>query len=174
MAQRQFQRGNANYVFSFHACKAFDTAPHGVLHLILCHLSVPPAVIDLLLFLHTAARLRIATAHRLTHPVHMRRGIQQGNPESSPLHALLLEPLLRAPEHCLRPPGEAERGLIEAYIDDLLLVPHGLQHFVEDVEAVAAYLGMMGMELNPSKCAMAPMEGVPGLPLRRCSHLDTP
>ena len=45
--------GEGNYVFSFDARKAFDTAPHGALHLILRHLSVPPEVIDLLLFLHT-------------------------------------------------------------------------------------------------------------------------
>ena len=36
---------------------------------------------------------------------------------------------------------------------------HTLQHFVEGVEAVAAYLGMMGMELNPRKCAMVTTEG---------------
>ena len=36
-------------------------------------------------------------------------------------------------------------------MDDLLVVAHTLQHFVEGVEAVAATLGMMGMELNPRK-----------------------
>ena len=56
MAQRQLQRGRPNYVFSFDARKAFDTAPHGALHLILRHLSVLPEVIDLLLFLHTCTR----------------------------------------------------------------------------------------------------------------------
>ena len=81
MAQRQLQRGRPNYVFSFDARKAFDTAPHGAVHLILRHLSVPPEVIDLLLFLHTCARLRIVTAHGLTQPVHMLRGVRQGNPE---------------------------------------------------------------------------------------------
>ena len=162
MAQWQLQRGRPNYVFSFDARKAFDTAPHGALHLILRHLSVPPDVIDLLLFLHTCARLRIVTAHGLTQPVYMLRGVRQGNPESPLLYALLLEPLLRAQGHRLRPPGGAEHGLIQAYIDDLLVVAHTLQHFVEGVEAVAAYLGMMGMELNPRKCAMATTEGVPG------------
>ena len=49
---------------------------------------------------------------------------------------------------------------------------HTLQHFVEGVEAVAAYLGMMGMELNHRKCAMATTEGVPGLQLRLCPHLE--
>ena len=174
MAQRQLQRGRPNYVFSFDARKAFDTAPYGALHLILRHLSVPPDVIDLLLFLHTCARLRIVTAHGLTQPVYMLRGVRQGNPESPLLYALLLEPLLRAQGHRLRPPGGAEHGLIQAYIDDLLVVAHTLQHFVEGVEAVATYLGMMGMELNPRKCAMATTEGVPGLQLRLCPHLENP
>ena len=138
MAQRQLQRGKPSYVFSFDARKAFHTAPHGALHLILCDLSVPPEVIDLLLFFHTAARLRIATAHGLTQQLHILRGVRQGNPESPLLYALLLEPLLRAQGHRLRPPGEAKRGLIQAYIDDLLVLAHTLQHFVEGVEAVAA------------------------------------
>ena len=149
MAQRQLQRGRPNYVFSFDARKALDTAPHGALHLILRHLSVRPEVIALLLFLHMCATLRIVPAHRLTQPVHMLRGVRQGNPESPLLYALLLESLLRAQGHRVRPPREAERTLIQAYIDDLLVVAHTLQHFVEGVEAVAAYLGMMGMELNP-------------------------
>ena len=61
MAQQQLQRGGPNYVFSFDAGKDFDTAPHGASQLILRHLSVPPEVIDLLLFLHTCARLRIVS-----------------------------------------------------------------------------------------------------------------
>ena len=51
----QLQRGRSNYVFSFDACKAFDNAPQSALHLILRQFSVPPEVIDLLLFLHTCA-----------------------------------------------------------------------------------------------------------------------
>ena len=174
MAQRHLQWGRPNYVFSFNACKALDTAPHGALHLILRHLPVPPAVIDLLLFLHTAARLRIATAHELTQPVHMLRGVRQGNPESPLLHAPLLEPLPRAQGHRLHPPGEAVKGLIQAYIDDLLVVAHTLQHLVEGVEDVATYLGMMGMELNPRNCAVGTTEGIPGLHLRLCAHLENP
>ena len=174
MAQRQLQRGRPNYIFTFDARKAFDTAPQGALLLILRHLTVPPEVIDLLLILCTCTRLRIITAQGLMQPVHMLRGVRQGNLESPLLYALLLEPLLRAEGHCLRPPGEAARGLIEAYIDNLLVVAHTLQHFIEGVEAVAAYLGVIGMELNPRKCAMATMGGFPGLQLRLCPHLKNP
>ena len=49
---------------------------------------------------------------------------------------------------------------------------HTLQHFVEGMEAVAAYLGMMGMELNARKCAMATTEGVLSLQLHLCPHLE--
>ena len=131
-------------------------------------------VIDLLLFLHRAARLCITTAHGLTQPVHMLCGVWQGNLERALLYALLMEPLLRAQEHRLRPPGEAKRDLIQAYIDNLQVVAHTLHHFVEDVEAVAAYLEMMDIELNPSKCAMAATDGVPGPHLRLCPHLENP
>ena len=51
---------------------------------------------------------------------------------------------------------------------------HTLQDFIEGVEAVAAYLGMMGMELNPRRCAMATTERIPGLQLRLCPHLENP
>ena len=114
MAERQLQRGRPNYVFSFDAGKAFDTAPHGALPLILRQLLVPPEVIDLLLFLHTCARLRIVTAYGLTQPVNILRSVRQGSPESPLLYALLLEPLLRAQGHRLRPPEGAEAGLIQA------------------------------------------------------------
>ena len=173
MAQRQLQQGRPNYVFSFDACKAFDTAPHGALNLILRHFSMPPEVIDLLLFLHTCARLRIITTHGLTQPVHMLRGFRQGNPESPLLYALLLEPLLRALGHRLCPlAGAEERGPHPGLQRRPAGVAHTLQHFVEGVEALAAYLGIMGMELNPRKGAMATTEGVPGLQLRLCPHME--
>ena len=142
--------------------------------------------------LHPAPPLRAAGGHRPSAlPPHVRQAAHlhrtranaarphaarrpAGQAESPLLYALLLEPLLRAQGHGLRPPGGAEQGLIQAYIEDLLVVAHTLQHFLEGVEAVAAYLGMMGMELRPRKCAMATTEGVLGLQLRLCPHLENP
>ena len=174
MAQGQLQQARPNYVFSLDAPKDFNTTPHSELHLILRNHSVLPASIDLLLFLHIAARLRIAGVHGLTQPVHMLSGVRQGNPESPLLYAHLLEPLLQAQGHRLHPPGQAQRSLIQASLDDQLVVVHTLQHLVEGVDSVAAYLGLMSMALNPRNCAMATTEGVPGLHLRLCPNLEKP
>ena len=52
------------------------------------------------------------------------------------------------------------------------MVAHTLHNFGDGVEAMPAYLGMM--EFNPCKCAMAATEGIPGLQLRLCCHLENP
>ena len=81
----------------------------------------------------------------------------------------------RSPYSGPRSTAYARQGdLIQTYIDDLLVVAHTLQYFVGGVEAVAAYLGMMGMELNSRKCAMATTEGIPGLHLRLCPKPGKP
>ena len=75
--------------------------------------------------------------------------------------------------HRLRPPGEAERGLIQAYIDDLLVVAHTLQHFVDGVEAVAAYLGMMGMELDKQSNRQITEENSSGTILKHVKSVES-
>ena len=174
MAQRQLQQGRPNYVFSFDARKAFNTAPHGAVHLLLRHLSVPPEVIDLLLFLEYG----VPTAHRhgtradTASPHAARR--PGGRPGEPPAVCAPRGAATPAKGNRLRPPGEARRGLVQAYIDHLLVVAHTPQHFVKRVEAVPAYLGVMGMELNPGKCTMATTEGLPVLQLRLCPQLENP
>ena len=78
-------------------------APLGrrALHLILCYLSAPPAVIDVLLFLHTAARLLIAT----TSP-HAAR-CKAGQPREPP--AVCIPPGAPTPRPGA-PPTPARRG----------------------------------------------------------------
>ena len=88
------------------------------------------------------------------------------------LHSHLLERLLRARGLRLRPQGGDEHGLVHGSIDDLWLVARDLADFVWGVEAVAEYLGMMGMEVKLHKCAMATAKGVIALYLRFCPHLS--
>ena len=103
----------------------------------------------------------------------MQGGVRRGNLQSPALWILLLKPLSWAEVQRLRPMGEAERGLIQAYIDDLLAVTHTLKAFIEGLEASTAYLGTRGMKLHARNCAMATTEGFPSLHRRLCPHKAT-
>ena len=137
LAQRRLQRGQEeNLVLAFDVSKAFDTAPHGALALLLRHMGV--------------------TAHGPTPSIWLQRGLLQGSAESAVLYLLLLEPLLRSLAcKALGDTRHAVPPLVQAYCDDLLLMAHSLPQFLEYAAAIAQYLTDMGMSLNVGKCVYA-------------------
>ena len=97
LAQRRLQRGlEENHVLAFDVSKAFDTAPHGALALLLRHMGVPDELIRLFHTLSCGSLVRIVTAHAPTPSIRLHRGVRQGSAESAVLYLLLLEPLLRS------------------------------------------------------------------------------
>ena len=157
LAQRRLQRGlEENHVLAFDVSKAFDTAPHGALALLLRHMGVPEELIRLFHTLSCGSLVRIVTAHGPTPRIRLHRGLRQGTAESAVLYLLLLEPLLRSLACKAR--GDARHAvppLVQAYCDDLLLIAHSLPQFLEYAAAIARYLTDMGMSLNVGKCAYA-------------------
>ena len=140
---------------SFDVSKAFDTAPHGALAYLLRHMGVPKSIIALFQRLSCESSVRIVTAHGLTEPVVLRRGLRQGSAESAVLFALLLEPMLReldAKSGGGGGQGRTVRALVQAYCDDIPLFAHDLSQFTKLAELVATYLWHMGMGLNVKKC----------------------
>ena len=157
LAQRRLQPGlEENHVLAFDVSKAFDTAPHGALALLLHHMGVPEELIGLFHTLSCGSLVRIITAHGPTPSIRLHRGLRQGSAESAVLYLLLLEPLLRSLACKAR--GDARHAvppLVQAYGDDLLLIAHSLPQFLEYAAAIARYLRDMGMSLNVGKCAYA-------------------
>ena len=157
LAQRRLQRGlEENHVLAFDVSKAFDTAPHGALALLLRHMGVPEELIRLFHTLSCGSLVRIVTAHGPTPSIRLHRGLRQGSAESAVLYLLLLEPLLRSLACKAR--GDARHAvppLVQAYCDDLLLIAHSPPQFLEYAAAIARYLTDMGMSLNVGKCAYA-------------------
>ena len=97
LAQRRLQRGQEeNHVLAFDVSKAFDTAPHGALALLLRHMGVLQELIRLFHTLSCGSLVRIVTAHGPTPSIRLHRGVRQGSAESAVLYLLLLEPLLRS------------------------------------------------------------------------------
>ena len=157
LAQRRLQRGQEeNHVLAFDVSKAFDTAPHGALALLLRHMGVPEEFIRLFHILSCGSLVRIITAHGPTPSIRLHRGLLQGSVESAVLYLLLVEPLLSSPACKAR--GDARHAvppLVQAYCDDLLLIAHSLPQFLEYAAAIAQYLTDMGRSLNVGKCAYA-------------------
>ena len=93
LAQRRLQRGQEeNHVLAFDVSKAFDTAPHGALALLLRYMGVPEELIRLFHTLSCGSLVRIVTAHSPTPSIRLHRGLRQGSAESAVLYLLLLEP----------------------------------------------------------------------------------
>ena len=157
LALRTLQRGlEENHVLAFDVSKAFDTAPHGALALLLRHMGVPEELIRLFHTLSCGSLVRIVTAHGPTPSIRLHRGLRQGSAESAVLYLLLLEPLVRSLACKAR--GDARHAvppLVQAYCDDLLLIAHPLPQFLEYAAAIARYLTDMDMSLNVGKCAYA-------------------
>ena len=157
LAQRRLQRGlEENHVLAFDVSKAFDTAPHGALALLLRHMGIPEELIRLFHTLSCGSLVRIVTAHGPTPSIRLHRGLRQGSAESAVLYLLLLEPLLQSLAYKAR--GDARHAvppLVQSYCDDLLLIAHSLPQFLEYAAPIARYLTDMGMSLNVGKCAYA-------------------
>ena len=139
LAQRRLQLGQEeNHVLAFDVSKAFDTAPHGALALLVRHMGVPKELIRHFHTLSCGSRVRIVTAHGPTPSIQLHRGLQQGSAESAVLYLLLLEPLLRSLACKAR--GDARHAvppLVQACCDDLLLIAHSLPQFLEYAAAIA-------------------------------------
>ena len=140
LSQRRLQRGQEeNHVLAFDVSKAFDTAPHGALALLLRHMGVPEELIRLFDTLSCGSLVRIVTAHGPTPSIRLHRGLRQGSAESAVLYLLLSEPLLRSLACKAR--GDARHAvppLVQAYCDDLLLIAHSLPQFLEYAAAKSA------------------------------------
>ena len=157
VARRRLQRGQEeNHDLAFNVSKAFDTALHGALALLLRHMGVPEELIRLFHTLSCGYLVGIVTAHGLTTSIRLHRGLRQGSADRAVLYLLLLEPLLWSLECKAR--GDARHAvppLVQAYCDDLMLMTHSLPQFLEYAAAIAQYLTDMGMSLNVGKCAYA-------------------
>ena len=157
LAQRRLQREQEeNHVLAFDVSKAFDTAPHGALALLLRHMGVPEELIGLFHTLSCGSLVCIVTAHGPTLSTRLHRGLRQGSAESAVLYLILLETLLRSLACKAR--GHARHTvppLVQAYCDDLLLIAHSLPQFPGYAAAIAQDLTDMGMSLKVSKCAYA-------------------
>ena len=106
LAQRRLQRRQEeNHVLAFDVSKAFDTAPHGALALLLRHMGVLEELITLLHTLSCGSLVRIVTAHGPTPSIRLHISIRPAAGQCGERCALP-PPLRTSPaEPCLQGAG---------------------------------------------------------------------
>ena len=142
LAQRRQQREQEeNHVLAFDGSKAFDTAPHGALALLLRHMGVPEELIRLFHTLSCGSLVRIVTAHGQRPRLWLHKGLRQGSAESM----VCLNPgNAAAPWVCLRAKGTV------SYLG-LRLDPRGIASMREKhVLRCEALLGWCKNTLGPA------------------------
>ena len=164
----QLQRGQQeNHVLAFDVSKAFDTALHGALALLLRHMGVLEELITLFHTLSCSSTVcNNARSHSEHPPPSTLKARQHGN-----RRALPPPPTAPLAEPCPQAQGDACHAvppLVQAYCDDLLLTSHSLTQFLEYATAIVEYLADMGMSLNVGKCAYCPTTRTPSIIV----HLD--
>ena len=133
VAQRRLQRKQKeNQGLAFDVAKAFDTALHGALALLLRRMGVPEELVKLFHTLSCGSTVRIIMAYGRTPSIYLHRGLRQGSAESAVLYLLPLEPLLRSlARRAQEDARHAVPPLVQAYCDDLVMIEHALPQFLE-------------------------------------------
>lgn len=156
MANMKEERGGV--VVQLDVSKAFDTVPHDALGIVLKSKGAPPALVALV----EEAYTDISTD--ISHPegpinVPFCRGIKQGDPLSSLLFNVVMDPLLEQLEamrgYCT-PDGTNISVL--AFADDLILVSDSRQGASELLQYTCTYMENIGMALSLPKCTTLEFE----------------
>ena len=177
MAQRSLQRGQEeNHLLAFDVSKAFDTAPHAELALLLRHMGFTEELVRLLYTLGCGFLVHNVTTRGPRRSIRLHRGLRQGIAQCAVLYLILVEPLLRSLACKAR--GDALHTvtpLVQGYCDDLLLIAHSLPQLLEYAAAIAQYLTDWGMSINVGRCADHNTARIPSMmacpnPERRQPH----
>ena len=141
-----------NHAMALDVSKAFDTAPHGALALLLRHMGVQEEL--------QSGHCHFARSHP-GHPPPSRlvAGQRRKRCAVSAPHGI---PPAEASQ---QGPGDKRHAVplvAQAYVDNLVLIAHALPQFLKYAEAISRYLADMGMFLNVCK-------GVYATTTRMCS-----
>lgn len=132
--------------------KAFDTVPHDVLGPALRRKGVHEHVVQLVCRAYEDVHTNIQYGGT-TIPVHLQRGVKQGDPLSPLLFNTIMEPLLLALE---KQPGyriTEEQGIsCMAFADDLILVARDVPQARNLLNITETYLTALGMSISAPKC----------------------
>ena len=134
--------------------KAFDTVSHAHIKKSLEGRGLEPEFISLVGDMYHEASTTFETVDGPTGPIEIRRGVKQGDPLSSTLFNICIDPLLAALDgRGLGIQVGAGRLSVLGYADDLFVVASGAQEAREALDLCKMFVDDSGLSFNVSKCA---------------------
>jgi ribonuclease HI len=140
------------HMISLDIRKAFDSVEHWTIREALSEhgLGLPYHMVEAIMDTLTETSIQIRTDFGLTNRIQIGRGVRQGDPLSSTLFVLAIDPLLRALSQVQ---GLQITEGPRAYADDIDIITHSAIKAQELFDIVKHFLSVTGLELNEKKTA---------------------
>lgn len=139
---RQKQRGK---LISYDLEHAFDRVRHSFLHRTMCSLGINRNFVELLAHIARLSSSRLLVNGHLSAAFPIERSVRQGDPISSLLFAIYLQPLISKLERI------RGNSLIVAYADDISIISVSTQSIVETNSIFSRFERASGAKLNLEK-----------------------
>lgn len=145
------------HVATVDVSKAFDTVAHEAIHRALEELGLPPGFLQYIRNTYARATTTLKLQDRVTAPIHLGRGVKQGDPLSPLLFNLVVDRALGVLSEEVGYTLEGVRVNALAYADDIVLMsstPRGLQ---ENLKRIEYALERSGLAVNQRKSGVLSM-----------------
>lgn len=139
---RQKQRGK---LISYDLEHAFDRVRHSFLHRTMCSLGINRNFVELLAHIASLSSSRLLVNGHLSAAFPIERSVRQGDPISSLLFAIYLQPLISKLERI------RGNSLVVAYADDISIISVSTQSIVETNSIFSRFERASGAKLNLEK-----------------------
>lgn len=139
---RQKQRGK---LISFDLEHAYDRVRHSFLHRTMCSLGINRNFVSLLARISSLSSSRLLVNGHLSAAFPIERSVRQGDPISSLLFAIYLQPLVRNLENV------RGNNLVVAYADDISIISTSTQSIIDTNSLFSRFGRVAGAKLNLEK-----------------------
>ena len=141
--------------FSMDQMKAFDRVDHTWLHRLLEHMNFGPYYRKFIRTIYAGARACVLANHTLSSVIDLTRGVRQGDPLSSFLYIITLEPLLEKIRQDnlikgIRLPGGVTQKLV-GFADDVNAFPTDYPSIKRILDTAKTFGNASGSKLNEPK-----------------------